>query len=135
MDRRQLRSPRGLALYYHAFEAARRSERKAKYNNYELILDELVSRHAGISRAKILTGIQRKHPKYPNSNLTSCLERLVKEPGKGELIARRNDPDVSVPRSKGLRLRGDAFCGKEVGRQNYMLHHDEVGSDDIKGIV
>jgi hypothetical protein len=48
-------------------------------------------------------------------------------------------PNDAWHESKGYRSELECVCvmyhkcGKEIGRQNYMLHHDEVGSDDVKG--
>ena len=49
-------------------------------------------------------------------------------------------PNDAWHESKGYRSELECVCvmyhkcGKEIGRQNYMLHHDEVGSDDVKGV-
>ena len=50
-------------------------------------------------------------------------------------------PNDAWHESKGYRSELECVCvmyhkcGKEIGRQNYMLHHDEVGSDDVRGLV
>ena len=49
-------------------------------------------------------------------------------------------PNDAWHESKGYRSELECVCimyhkcGKEVGRQNYMLHHDEVGKDNVEGV-
>jgi hypothetical protein len=50
-------------------------------------------------------------------------------------------PNDAWHESKGYRSELECVavfyhkCGKEVGRQNYMLHHDEVGNSDNAGML
>ncbi len=68
------------------FEAATRSVRKSKYDNYSTILWLLSYAPDGLTRAELLERIRRRYSDYPASNLDRCLKILVTNGQRGTLI-------------------------------------------------
>ena len=68
------------------FEKALVRKRSRKYHNTRLILEALaLAEPQEITRAEILERIQKRHPRYPSSNLTKYLRELQEE-DRGEVI-------------------------------------------------
>lgn len=69
-----------------SFDKAMKQRRSSAYNNQELILRALMSfKERGASRKELFRKIVEKNPKYPETNLKTCLPKLSK-PEYGEIV-------------------------------------------------
>ncbi len=74
------------ATFRKDFEAASRSKRSSKFDNYRTILRTLSYALGGLTRSELLQRIQRRYNDYPPSNLSVCLKRLTTNGDRGGLI-------------------------------------------------
>tara|TARA_R110002096_G_scaffold202758_2_gene387488 strand:+ start:6097 stop:7239 length:1143 start_codon:yes stop_codon:yes gene_type:complete len=101
-----------------------------------------------MSPVKMIPYMSAKHPEmwgrtklrranHGHFHSKSVIESLG---GKAECFSNLT-PNDAWHESKGYRSELECVSviyhrsGKELGRNNYMLHHDEVGKDDVEGLL
>ena len=90
------------ASFRAGFEAATRSARRSKYDNYREILHALSLSPLGLTRSILLDRIRHRYPRYPASNLDACLGPLS--------TAERGDLIVKDPTTQRFRFRDPQAC-------------------------
>lgn len=97
------------------FEAATRSKRKSKYDNYGLIVRTLSHAPDGLTRAELLERIRYRISKYPASNLNGCLQRLVTNGQRGALIMK----DAVTQKYRFTDQRACAYAAMRFAAQKW----------------